>query len=93
MRPACDHLWQELNQVWDAVRQAQHAACRAHTRAIRTEQQVRRAYRRTLMAALAPSMPTADAWTRERTATILARHGLLDGKPASPTTPTKDSPR
>jgi hypothetical protein len=58
-----------------------HMAC-AHL--TRMQQEVQRAYRHTLAASLTLWMPTADPWTRDITATILLRHGLLADKPAGP---------
>ena len=76
-----DHLWQEIDQVWDAARPSREYTRMAHAHAILTLQEIQRAYRRALTARVAPSMPTANAWTREITATILASHGLLDETP------------
>ncbi len=47
-----------------------------------TWQEIQRTYRRLLAASMARWMPTANALTRELTATILARYGLLDEPPA-----------
>ncbi len=76
-----DPLWQEIDQVWDAARPSREYTRMAHAHAILTLQQIQRAYRRALTACMTPSMPTANAWTREITATILASHGLLDETP------------
>ena len=76
-----DHLWQEIDQAWDAARQSRADTRMAHARTILTLQEIQRAYRRALTVCVAPSMLTANAWTREMTATILARHGLLDETP------------
>jgi hypothetical protein len=76
-----DHLWQEIDQVWDAARQSRAYTRMARARTILTLQEIQRSYRRALTARMAPWMPTADAWTREITATILASHGLLDETP------------
>ena len=54
----------------------------AQARAFLTWQEVQHAHRRILAAYTARWMPTAKAWTREMTATTLARHGLLDEQPA-----------
>jgi hypothetical protein len=62
------------------ARQAQVYNC--VPRPIPTGHEVQRAYRRILTAYMAPWMPTANAWTREITAIILASHGLLDETPA-----------
>jgi hypothetical protein len=77
-----DYLWQEIDQVWDAARQSRAYTRMARARTILTLQEIQRAYRRVLTARMAPWMPTADAWTREITALILAHHGLLDETPA-----------
>jgi hypothetical protein len=103
---AFDHLRQEIDRAWDYARQSWHSAQMAHDRAILPQQEVQRAYCRTLTACMAPSMPTANAWTREITAIILASHGLLDKtsarrrpaegrhrRPARPRRPAKGRPR
>jgi hypothetical protein len=76
-----DHLWQEIDQAWDAARQSREYTRMAHAWTILTLQEIQRAYRRALTARMTPSMPTANAWTREITATILASQGLLDKPP------------
>ena len=77
-----DDLWEGIDQAWAQARQAREYSRTACARTILMRQEVQRAYRRTLTACMAPSMPTANAWTREITATILASHGLLNKPPA-----------
>ncbi len=79
-------LEQEHRDAWAYARQARAYTRRARARLLRTQEEVKRAYRRTLAAALALSMPAADDWTRDITAAILVRHGLLDDTPAGPRT-------
>jgi hypothetical protein len=78
---ALTDLQQIVHQAQAYAREAREYNRMARARAILTQQEVQRAYRRTLMACMALSMPTASAWTRDITATILANHGLLDEKP------------
>jgi hypothetical protein len=75
-------LEQMVHEAWGYARQARQFTRMAQTRATLTMLQVERAYHRASMAWLALSMPKADAWTLWITATILARNGLLDEKPA-----------
>ena len=76
-----DSLWQGIDQAWARARQARAYNRTACARAILTWQEVQRTHRRTLTACMASSMPTANAWTREITATILASRGLLARHP------------
>ena len=78
-------LQQEIDHVRAYARQARDYNWRAYARMILMRQEAQRAYRRALRACVAPWMPTANAWTQEITATILASHGLLDTRPARPT--------
>ena len=78
-------LQQELDQIWGYARQAREYNRMARARAILMRQEAQRVYRRAIRACVAPWMPTANAWTQEITATILASHGLLDTRPARPT--------
>jgi hypothetical protein len=93
VRAACDPLWQKIARPWGDVRQVQESTRRA--RATRRRPEVQRTYCGILTASMAPSMPTANAWTREITALILAHHGLLDETPAegcpSATRPADDA--
>jgi hypothetical protein len=75
-------LEQMVHEAWGHARQARQFSRMAHRRATVTTQAVQRAYHRASIARLALSMPKADAWTLSITATILARNGLLDEKPA-----------
>jgi hypothetical protein len=91
-------LEQECLDARTYARQARVYARMARARVIRTQQEVQHAYRRTLTAYMALSMPMADTWTRDITATILLRHGLLGEKPAgqqpaAPRKRAKGSPR
>jgi hypothetical protein len=79
---ALTDLQQIVHQAQAYAWEAREYNRMARARAIRTQQEVQRAYRWTLMACMALSMPTASAWTRDITATILATHGLLDEKPS-----------
>jgi hypothetical protein len=72
-----------VHKGWACARQAQEYIRRACARLTHTQQEVQRAYRQTLIARMALRMPTANDWTREITATILARHGLLDLEPVT----------
>jgi hypothetical protein len=98
-------LQQESDQAWTYARQARAYNRMARARAILTRQEVRRAYQQALTAYLALSMPKADPWTRDITATILVSRGLLDEQPpiksppaghhrrdATPTSPAKSRP-
>jgi hypothetical protein len=76
------NLEQMVHEAWGYAHQARQFSRMARTRATLTTQAVWRAYHRASMASLALSMPKADAWTLSITATILARNGLLDEKPA-----------
>ena len=76
------NLEQMVHRAWEYAHQARQFSWMAHMRATLTMQAVQRAYHRASMAWLALSMPKADAWTLSIAATILARNGLLDGKPA-----------
>jgi hypothetical protein len=76
------HLEEMVHKAWGYARQARQFSQMAHTRATLTTHAVQCAYHRAGMASLALSMPKADSWTLSITATILARNGLLDGKPA-----------
>jgi uncharacterized membrane protein len=81
MMTALTDLQQMVHQAQADAREAREYSRMARARAIRTQQEVQRAHRWTLMAYMALSMPTASAWTRDITATILANHGLLDETP------------
>jgi hypothetical protein len=81
MMTALTDLQQIVHQAQAYAREAWEYNRMAHARAIRTQQEFQRAHRWTLMAYMALSMPTASAWTRDITVTILANHGLLDEKP------------
>jgi hypothetical protein len=75
--------WQEMvDKAWGYARQARQDAREARARATLATQNVQRAYHRAGMAWLALSMVAANPVTRVITASILARHGLLDEKPA-----------
>jgi hypothetical protein len=81
MMTALTDLQQMVHQAQAYAREAWEYNRMARARVMRTQQEVLRAHRWTLMAYMALSMPTASAWTRDITATILANHGLLDEKP------------
>jgi hypothetical protein len=76
------NLEQVVHEAWGYAHQARQFSRMAHRRATVTTQAVQRAYHRASLARLALSRPKADAWTPSITATILARNGLLDEKPA-----------
>jgi hypothetical protein len=80
MMTARTDLQEIVHQAQADAREAWEYSRMARARAIRTQQEVQRAHRWTLMAYMALSMPTASAWTRDITATILANHGLLEEK-------------
>jgi uncharacterized membrane protein len=81
MMTALTDLQQIVHEAQADAREAWEYSRMARARARRTRQEVQRAHRWTLMAYMALSTPTASAWTRDITATILANHGLLDEKP------------
>jgi hypothetical protein len=75
-------LQQVVHQAWVYAREARQYSQMAHDRATLTMQDVQHAYHRATMACLALSMSKANPFTLAITATILAKYGLLDEKPA-----------
>ena len=75
-------LQQVVHQAWAYARQARQYSWMARERATLTMRDVQHAYHRATVACLALSMSEANPITLAITATILAKHGLLDEKPA-----------